>query len=233
MKPAHLFAALSLVIAIVLPSIADQSKVKKPAEKPKPDPSLQPIVDEPGLPRVLLIGDSISIGYTLPTRELLKGKANVHRILTNGGPTTNGVANIDKWLGDGKWDVIHFNWGLHDLKIMPDTGKQQVSLADYESNLRKLVARMKATGARLIWCSTTPVPDGKLNPPRSNGDVLAYNAAAKKIMEEQGVAFDDLYAFTQPQLEKLQLPANVHFKPEGSQALAKQVAASIERALKK
>jgi hypothetical protein len=67
-----------------------------------------------GLPRVLLIGDSISMGYTLDVRELLKGKANVHRIPTNGGPTTNGLKNIKAWLGDSKWDVIHFNWGLHD-----------------------------------------------------------------------------------------------------------------------
>ena len=70
----------------------------------------------PGLPRVLLIGDSISIGYTLPTRELLDGKANVHRIPTNGGPTTRGLEQLDRWLGDSRWDVIHFNFGLHDLK---------------------------------------------------------------------------------------------------------------------
>ena len=42
-------------------------------------PSFAPIKDVPGLPRVLLIGDSISIGYTLPTRQRLIGVANVHR----------------------------------------------------------------------------------------------------------------------------------------------------------
>jgi hypothetical protein len=78
------------------------------------------IEDVAGLPRVLLIGDSISIGYTLDVREMLKGKANVHRIPTNGGPTTNGLKSIKAWLGDSKWDVIHFNWGLHDLKYIQD-----------------------------------------------------------------------------------------------------------------
>ena len=48
----------------------------------KPNPLAQ-IQDTPGLPRVLLIGDSISIGYTLPVRRLLAGKANVHRIAVN------------------------------------------------------------------------------------------------------------------------------------------------------
>ena len=85
-----------------------------PAQKKKGP--FAPIKDDPKLPRVLLVGDSISIGYTLPTRDFLKGKANLHRIPTNGGPTTRGLANIDAWLGKSKWDIIHFNWGLHDLK---------------------------------------------------------------------------------------------------------------------
>jgi acyl-CoA thioesterase-1 len=196
----------------------------------KPD-ALAPIEDQPGLPRVLLIGDSISIGYTAPTRDLLKGKANVHRIPTNGGPTKNGTANIEKWLGSGKWDVIHFNWGIHDLKIMPD-GKRQVEPEDYEKNLRALVARMKATGAKLIWATTTPIPDGELNPSRKFGKVPEYNAIAERVMKESGVAIDDLNAAITPHLAELQNPKDVHYKPEGSAFLAKQVAASIGAALK-
>jgi acyl-CoA thioesterase-1 len=201
-----------------------------PVRAQAPDPQA-PIKDEPGLPRVLIIGDSISIGYTLPTRELLRGKANVHRIPTNGGPTTNGVANIDKWLGEGKWDVIHFNWGLHDIKVMGSA--HQVPIEDYEKNLRALVTRMKKTGAKLIWGSTTPVPEGKLNPLRKPGDEVAFNAVAKKIMEENGVQINDLYALANERLKEIQRPANVHFTDAGSKVLAKQVADYIELALKK
>ena len=146
------------------------------------NPAMHPIQDVPGLPRVLLIGDSISIGYTLPVRERLAGKANVHRIPENGGPTTNGLARLDAWLGTQRWDVIHFNWGLHDLKLMGD-GQHQVSLPDYERNLDQLVQRLKQTGARLVWASTTPVPEGKLKTPRRPEDVPSYNAAARKVME--------------------------------------------------
>jgi acyl-CoA thioesterase-1 len=192
--------------------------------------ALAPIEDQPGLPRVLLIGDSISIGYTLPTRELLKGKANVHRIPANGGPTKNGTANIEKWLGTGKWDVIHFNWGIHDLKFMPD-GKRQVEPEDYEKNLRALVKRMKATGAKLIWATTTPIPDGELNPSRKFGTVPEYNAIAERVMKENGVAIDDLNAAITPRIAELQNPKDVHYKPEGYAFLAKQVAASIEATL--
>lgn len=64
--------------------------------------------DDPGLPNVLPIGDSISIGYTVNVRKLLKGKADVFRIPSNGQASDRGLANIKKWLGDRKWDVIHF-----------------------------------------------------------------------------------------------------------------------------
>jgi len=192
--------------------------------------ALTPIEDTPGLPRVLLIGDSISIGYTAPVRELLKGKANVHRIPQNGGPTKLGVQKIVAWLGTGKWDVIHFNWGIHDLKYLPD-GQRQVEPADYEKNLRALVAKMKATGAKLIWATITPIPSGELVPPRRFGEVAEYNAIALRVMKENGVAIDDLNAAITPQISTLQNPKDVHFKTEGSAFLAREVAKSLEVAL--
>ena len=199
------------------------------AAQDKKDPAFAPVADDPKLPRVLLIGDSISIGYTLTVRTLLEGKANVHRIPENGGPTSNGTTKIEKWLGDGKWDLIHFNWGLHDLKLVD--GKHQVPLEDYEKSLRELVKKLKAGGAKLVWATTTPVPEAKTNPPRNAGDVPRYNEVAKKIMDENGVAIDDLYAFALPKLKEIQLPANVHYSPKGYEALAGEVAKSIQAAL--
>jgi acyl-CoA thioesterase-1 len=112
-----------------------------------------------------------------------------------------------------------------------DYGKHQVPLPEYEANLRKIVVRMKATGAKLVWAATTPVPDAKLNPPRHSADVPVYNAAARGIMEENGIAIDDLFALAAPQLAAIQRPANVHYTGAGYEVLAKQVAASILRAL--
>ena len=87
-------------------------------------PEFEPVKDDPGLPRVLVIGDSISIGYTLPLRAALKGIANVHRPPENCQHTWRGLEAIDDWLGEGKWDLIHFNWGLHDLKYVDATGRR-------------------------------------------------------------------------------------------------------------
>jgi acyl-CoA thioesterase-1 len=65
------------------------------------------------------------------------------------------------------------------------------------------------------------------------GDAVKYNAIAARIMDEAGIAIDDLYAVAKPQLAEIQLPANVHFSPEGSRELARAVAQSIETALGK
>lgn len=222
----------------------DDAPKKKAAPVRKPNPAMTPVEDVAGLPRVLLIGDSISIGYTVAVQELLAGKANVHRPLTNCGPTTTGLKSIDAWLETGgagkKWDVIHFNWGLHDLKYLGPDGKslvvpgsegavQQVPPAEYEKNLRTLVDRLKKTGATLIWRNTTPVPEGSAG--RHAGDAVIYNEIAAKIMADNDIPTDDLYSFAKEHLAEIQLPANVHFSPEGSTKLAEQVVAAIQKAL--
>ena len=189
-------------------------------------PAVPDVPDQPGLPRLLIIGDSISMGYTPPLRDMLRGKVNVHRIPENGGPTSNGVAKLDQWIGKDPWDIIHFNFGLHDLKIM-EGGERQVPLPQYEANLRKIVARLKTTGARLIFATTTPVPDAKQNPPRLTADVLEYNAAARRVMEENQIPLDDLYSLALARAAEIQRPANVHFTDPGYAVLARQVADSI------
>jgi hypothetical protein len=192
------------------------------------------LVQDPSLPRVLIIGDSISMYYTAEVRHLLAGKASVYRIPDNGQNTGYGLKNLDYWLGDGNWAVIHFNFGLHDLAIMPATGKEQISIENYKKNLRQIVKRLQATGAKLIWASTTPVPEGTRF--RTEADAVAYNAVAKKIMDENQIPIDDLHALVEANKDKIgrwQYPQNVHFRAEGSVELAAQVANYIQSALGK
>ena len=186
------------------------------------------------LPRVLLIGDSISMGSTVPVRTRLAGQANVHWPPENCGDTARGLKSIDQWLGSGKWDVIHFNFGLHDLKYLdykgalaaPDKGKQVASVEAYEKNIRALVARLKLTGAKLIFATTTPVPGGSQG--RIERDEVRYNQTAIAVMKENGVAVDDLHALVRTRQDKIQLPKNVHFTPAGYEELADAVVASIK-----
>ena len=233
----HIAVALSLLLLPLTLLAQAAEPASQPAEKAV-DPSFVPVADDPNLPRVLLIGDSISMGYTLPVRQMLNGKANVHRPAINCGPTQRGIDQLDKWLGDGKWDVIHFNFGLHDLSykdtagkaVDPSKGKQLAPLDVYERNLRELVGRLKKTGAKLIWATTTPVPAD--SPGRTGGDELRYNEVAARVMAENGIdLIDDLHATVTSATTPIQRPKNVHFTDEGYRELAKSVAASIERAL--
>lgn len=201
---------------------------------------------DPKLPDVLILGDSISIGYTLQVRELLKGKANVYRPVAANGKqpencsgTTAGLQGIDRWLGKRKWKVIHFNWGLHDLKHVNASGANsnraedpfQANPQQYAENLEKIVVKLEATGAKLIFATTTPVVVGTTNPLREADAPSQYNTAALKIMKAHGIEVNDLFGLCQPHLAEWQLPKNVHFKPAGSQAMAKQVAGVIGEAL--
>ena len=225
-----------ILLVVLLASASAQRPVVPRALPPN---AYAPVEDVAGLPRVLLIGDSISEGYTLPVRKLLEGKANVYRIPENGGATKAGVAKIEGWLGDGKWDVIHFNWGLHDLMFSPESHpdpaqyeKDQIAL--YETQLRALTARLKQTGAKLIWASSTPVPE-EMSSPRSPSHrsrvVQRYNEVAAKIMAENGVPIDDLNTYVTPVQDKMQKPHDVHFSVEGSDYLAVKVAEEITKAL--
>ena len=211
-------------------------------EKPN-DPALAGVTDQPGLPRVLLIGDSISLGYTPLVRDLLRGQANVHRPAANSGPTIAGIKDLDTWLAvdtppgqtPARWSVIHFNFGLHDLKIMsggPTAPVLQVPPDQYEKNLRELVKRLQATGAKLIWATTTPVPESAtLRPPRLEADVVKYNEIAARVMADNKIPTDDLFNAILPQEAQLQVKNNVHFTKPGYQLLAQHVADSIKAAL--
>lgn len=207
----------------------------------------EPNVRSDGPLRVLLLGDSISVGYTPEVRAMLDGEAVVVRPMRAGDQaencegTTYGLARVDRWLalGDGEWDVIHFNFGLHDMKrVDPATGEpsndpdhpRQADVATYERQLRAIVGRLQESGAALVFATTTPVPEGKVSPHRDPEDVATYNAAAQRVMAEAGIPVNDLYAFALPRVSEIQRPVNVHFTDEGSRVLAEEVVRHIRAA---
>jgi acyl-CoA thioesterase-1 len=236
-------AQISILLAATLTATAlraADSNLKSGQQKLKDwrDAVLAQVPDEPGLPRVLLIGDSISMGYTLQVRKALDGKANVHRPPENCFYAANGLKKLDTWLGDKKWDVIHFNFGLHDNNYLdadgklvdPANGNLVATPAEYEKNLHEIVRRLKETGATLIFATTTPIPVG--SPGRVAGAEVAYNEAALRVMKDEGVMVNDLHAFVLPRQEKIQRPNNVHYTDEGYDEMAKLVVAKIETALR-
>jgi lysophospholipase L1-like esterase len=198
------------------------------------------------LPKVLIIGDSISIGYFPFVKELMNGKAEVTRPFKENGNsencqgTSNGVMNIHRWIGDTEWDIIHFNFGLHDMKhVNPVTRENssnpehplQADLKQYKHNLQVIVEALKRTGAKLIFATTTPYPDEVGGPLRDPGMPEKYNKAAMKIMKNNGITVNDLFTFVIPRMNEWQRPNNVHFTEKGSQMLAEQVTKAINSQL--
>jgi lysophospholipase L1-like esterase len=154
-------------------------------------------------PDILIIGDSISIGYTPFVKKHFLGKASVFHNTGNAQHTGTGLKKIEEWLGDKKWDVILFNWGLWDLCYRhPDSkeygnkdkihGKPEYTIAEYTSNLDSLVSIIKKkSNAKLIFVTTTYVP--KDEPGRYKSDVEKYNDAAKLVMKKHNISVNDIY----------------------------------------
>lgn len=202
--------------------------------------------DDPKLPRVLVIGDSISMNYHDAAKIALKGIANYHRNEGNSLSSTHGVNNTELWLGNYQekglhWDVIQFNHGLHDLKQTYDPktdtfGPFAIPIEDYKQNLEKQIAILKKTGAKLIWCNTTPVPtDIKSQYGRRKGTPNTYNQAALEVMGKYPeILINDLHATVtdSPTFQAWWKTKDPHFyQPEEQQALGKAVAENIIKAL--
>ncbi|WPJ96249.1 SGNH/GDSL hydrolase family protein [Coraliomargarita algicola] len=123
---------------------------------------------------------------------------------------------MDIWLGDGDWDLITFNFGIHD---------RRASDAAYEKRLVQIVKRLKATDAKLVWVNTTPVPEGANE--YVAGAVDRLNKVAAAIMKEQNIPVLDMNRAITPLLAQYQLPENCHFKEEGYQFMGKLLADKV------
>lgn len=164
---------------------------------------------EENLPRVLILGDQV---YQQPAADLnkeLKGKAEIHYLRHEPGVvwnTTTALELLDRYLGEGKWDLIHVNCGLGDLiyrapgmksfRVMPRHagGRRASAPEQYEKNLHTLAARLKATGAKIVWGSTTPIRHSSTNV-FAKGSEIEYNAIAAKVMVRYGIPTNDMYTF--------------------------------------
>jgi len=192
------------------------------------------------LPEVLIIGDSISMGYGPVVKRLLEGKATVSRPNENCESTQKGIVKLEEWLGNKKYKVIYFNFGLHDLKHVdavtkePSAKAQDPLLTDlpaYAANLTVIASKLKATGAKVIFATTTPVPEHPGTPLREPFMPEKYNNVAKEVMAKEGIEVDDLYNLALPQIKQIQIPDNVHYTPEGYELLGKHIAAVISKYL--
>lgn len=169
------------------------------------------------LPRVLLVGDSICGGYQDGVRELLKGKMNVSYWVSSYCVTSAAyLPMLSIYLDEAKYDVVHFNNGLHSLSTPTAAYAKGVKAA------LELIRRRQPK-AKIVWCSSTPLKDaGKTAKCRE------LNAAAAKVVSELGgIATDDLFGLLDPLDREANWSDVFHHKGETRKLESKQVAASI------
>ena len=184
------------------------------------------------LPLIVLIGDSIRMGYQDHVASQLAGRAEVWVPKENGGDSRNVLAHLDQWVFSRQPDLVHVNCGLHDLK-RAFGAESEVPLAEYEGNVRQILQRLqRELNGAVVWASTTPVDENWHHQnkgfDRLEADVGAYNAAARAVAEDLDVPIDDLFAVVEREGKaRLLTQDGVHFTEEGSQLLGRAVAGCV------
>jgi len=224
-------AALALMLGMPAARAANANGATGERAKPSSDQ-----------PRILIIGDSISAGYTPYVQEYFQGKATVVRIRENAQHTGFGLKRIREYVGNEKWDIIQFNYGLHDLCYRhPDSplygrrdkirGKLPFGLEEYKANLDSLVTIMKEmSAAKLIFVTTTCVPEHEAG--RHAKDAQIYNQVAKTVMQKHQVIINDIYD------ESIDIHRNhglgdddVHYTDKGNELLGRLIAGFLAKQL--
>ena len=186
---------------------------------------------------VVLIGDSIRMGYEPFVRKQLEGFASVWGPRENGGTSENVLSHLDEWVLSRETDAVHVNCGLHDIKKEPGKATPAVPVESYAANVEEILRRMlDGTNARIVWATTTPVNEARHNKTkpfcRFEADVASYNTAATRAAERLGVRVNDLFgAVTEAGRDELLKDDGVHFTTAGCELLGAAVARALKKSL--
>jgi dienelactone hydrolase/lysophospholipase L1-like esterase len=192
---------------------------------------------KPEVPRVLLLGDSIRLGYAPLVAKRLAGQAEVVSPKENVADTTNALKHLDAWLADAKPAVVHYNCGLHDLKLSKKTKTHQVPIDRYAENLKAIAAKLRAVTPHVVFANTTPILDDrhaarKADFDRLDADVRRYNDTAVAALLPLGVPVHDLNRIVRENdPAKLLGKDGTHYTPAANERLADAVADVIRRQL--
>ena len=184
--------------------------------------------------KVLLLGDSIRMGYQNDVKELLQGEYEVICPEDNGrfAAYTLWQANqMFKWNPD--IELVHFNNGYWDMNIEAPMTEAIHPVEEYVSFLRRIVTLCRQCGAKVVFATTVPIleagaagdntsVEGTIN--YSNEWVKEYNAAAVETMKALDVPVNDLYALCMEDDRRYKCEDLLHLSAEGSRRCAEQVA---------
>jgi len=179
---------------------------------------------------IVLIGDSIRIGYQDTVKRELAGRADVWGPEENGGTSRNVLMHLSDWVIARSPDIVHLNCGLHDLRREPGSSGTFVPVEEYGKNLRNIFRTVRdSLDTVLIFALTTPVnqEDHHTNKPfdRFETDVNLFNRKALEVSQEYGIPVNNLFNVIEGKgTESCLMPDGVHFTDEGYSLLGRAVA---------
>lgn len=186
--------------------------------------------------KILLLGDSIRVGYDKYIKEALSNVAEVYYPAENCRFTTylmRALNGYRKNLGITELDLIHWNVGLWDNLVMQD-GKNLVAIDAYADNIDRLCNIFKSVfpGAKMIFATSTPVQEELYGDfKRYNKDIEAYNAVAVDAVKRHGGMINDLYALMRDVPASYHSDATHFYTRAGTEIITNQVLGCIENAL--
>ena len=183
-------------------------------------------------PIVLLLGDSIRMSYQPHVAEALRNAAEVVGPAENGQYSLYTLSALPRWLEQfGRPAIVHWNNGLHDVGYNLERAPVQIPMETYRANLEFILKKLPATGAQVIWATTTPVhPDRPFRNDQwswRNDEIDRYNAAALALMEAHGSPVNDLHALVMSDPDVYLAEDQLHLSPDGQQKCAEAVAAAV------
>lgn len=199
-------------------------------------------VEDPRLPRILIIGDSISGHYLYGVRERMRDKANVigESSMKKGTWASMGPSfyradwaskgdDLKNFLAErGPFDIVHFNNGIHNFsRANPGDEKP------YAEQLRKVVATIRAAGAVCLFANSTGTLGDNVipNSPRYLTNCRAFNAAAEAVMRELNVPVTDIHNLIQPRIKELISSDLIHTTKEADEMMADLIAKRLTETL--
>jgi len=221
----------------------------EPLRASDPPANGQPALDG-SLPRVLLIGDSIRVGYQEFVRRELAGTADVRSNQVAAGNSRYFLAYLAAWLQQHQPHVVHVNAGLHDVRRSFETGTLLVPPQEYRRNIHEITrlirgseirdSRPEGVTAQVIWATTTPIDESKHTAThrllgdflRRSVNITSYNATLGQLGADLRFAVNDLHqVVTDAGANTIHTDDGYHFTAAGCALLAAAVARAVRRYL--
>ena len=189
--------------------------------------------------KVLLLGDSIRMGYDEYVKELLAGEYEVYYDdVDNGRFAAYTLWQANQFFKNyGHFDVVHWNNGYWDMNVEAPMTEAMHPVREYVRFLGRILAEIRRNGAVPIFATTTPilsktaaaevVREGIACFDYRNEWVKKYNAAAVRFMRSENVAVNDLYSLCLEDPHYYKCPDLLHLTEAGYRRCAEKIAEVI------